>query len=80
MTAGAQLSGPLSETITVAGTRLQHWIGGDPGGQPVILWHGFLSTAYAWHAVAPVLAQSSLSVLVPDMRGYGDSDKPESEC
>jgi pimeloyl-ACP methyl ester carboxylesterase len=77
MTAGAQLSGLRSETITVAGTRLHYWIGGDAGGQPVILWHGFLSTAYAWHAVAPVLAQSGLSVLVPDMRGYGDSDKPD---
>jgi pimeloyl-ACP methyl ester carboxylesterase len=42
----------------------------------VILWHGFLSTAYAWRDVAPALAKAGLSVLVPDMRGYGDSDKP----
>jgi pimeloyl-ACP methyl ester carboxylesterase len=42
----------------------------------VILWHGFLSTAYAWRDVAPALAKAGLAVLIPDMRGYGDSDKP----
>ena len=76
MTAGLPILGLRSETVTIAGTRLHYWIGGDPEGQPVILLHGFLSTGYAWRAVAPVLAQNGLSVLVPDMRGYGDSDKP----
>jgi pimeloyl-ACP methyl ester carboxylesterase len=42
----------------------------------VILWHGFLSTGFAWRDVAPALAKAGLSVLIPDMRGYGDSDKP----
>ena len=42
----------------------------------MILWHGFLSTAYAWRDVAPALAKAGLAVLIPDMRGYGDSDKP----
>ncbi len=40
-------------------------------------WHGFLSTAYGWRHVAPKLVDAGLSVLVPDMRGFGDSDKPE---
>lgn len=65
-----------SKTATIAGVRLHYWIGGDPSGQPVILWHGFLSTAYAWRDVAPALAKVGLAVLIPDMRGYGDSDKP----
>jgi pimeloyl-ACP methyl ester carboxylesterase len=76
MTAGLPIPGLRSETVTVDGIRLHYWIGGDPDGQPVILWHGFLSTAYAWHAVAPALAESGMAVLVPDMRGYGDSEKP----
>src|ERR1700722_13100903 len=54
-----------------------YWLGGDPHGQPVILWHGFLSTGYAWREVAPVLADAGLAVLIPDMRGFGDSDKPD---
>lgn len=72
----AQIPGFRSETTTVDGVCLHYWIGGDPAGQPVVLWHGFLSTSYAWRDVAPALAQGGLSVLVPDMRGFGDSDKP----
>jgi pimeloyl-ACP methyl ester carboxylesterase len=72
----AVIPGFESKTATVAGVRLHYWIGGDPRQQPVILWHGFLSTAYAWRDVAPALAQAGLAVLIPDMRGYGDSDKP----
>jgi pimeloyl-ACP methyl ester carboxylesterase len=56
--------------------KLHYWVGGDPNGQPVILWHGFLSTGFAWRDVAPALAAAGLCVLIPDMRGYGDSDKP----
>ena len=76
MTGGLPIAGLRSETVTVGGVRLHYWIGGDPAGQPVILWHGFLSTAYEWHKVAPALAEAGMAVLVPDMRGYGDSDKP----
>lgn len=72
----AAITGFRSETVAVDGVRLHCWVGGDLGGQPVMLWHGFLSTGYAWRAVAPALAAAGLSVLVPDMRGFGDSDKP----
>ncbi len=74
--AAAPIAEFRSETATVGDVRLHYWIGGEPGGQPVVLWHGFLSTGYAWREVAPALAKAGLSVLVPDMRGYGDSDKP----
>ncbi len=65
-----------SETATVNGMRLHYWIGGNPNGRPVLLWHGFLGTAHSWHKVTPLLAEAGYAVLVPDMRGYGDSDKP----
>jgi pimeloyl-ACP methyl ester carboxylesterase len=51
-------------------------LGGDPDGTPVLLWHGFLGTSYSWHKVMPLLVEAGYRVLVPDMRGYGDSDKP----
>lgn len=76
-TARAPIAGFTSHSTDVDGVRLHHWIGGDPQGPPVVLWHGFLGTAYVWRKVAPVLAAAGLSVLIPDMRGYGDSDKPE---
>ena len=65
-----------SETAVIDGVRIHYWIGGNPNGIPVLLWHGFLGTAYTWHKVMPLLAAAGFSVLVPDMRGYGDSDKP----
>jgi len=72
----ATIAGFKSRTTTIAGVRLHYWIGGDRTGEPVILWHGFLSTSYAWREVAPALAEAGMAVLIPDMRGYGDSDKP----
>ena len=72
----ATITGFASKSATIAGIRLHYWTGGNPEGPAVILWHGFLSTAYAWREVAPALAKAGLSVLIPDMRGYGDSDKP----
>jgi pimeloyl-ACP methyl ester carboxylesterase len=65
-----------SEIAVVNGIRLHYWVGGNPHGKPVLLWHGFLATAYSWYKVMPLLAEAGYSVLVPDMRGYGDSDKP----
>jgi pimeloyl-ACP methyl ester carboxylesterase len=66
-----------SEMRDIGGVRLHAWMGGAPAGPPVVLWHGFLSTSYAWHKVAPRLAEAGLSVLVPDLLGFGDSAKPE---
>ncbi len=77
MQPAATIQGFRSETVAVNGVRLHYWLGGDPQGQPIVLWHGFLSTGYAWRKVAPALASVGLAVLVPDMRGFGDSDKPD---
>lgn len=68
--------GFTSNTVSVNGVDLHYLVGGNPSGPPVILWHGFLSTSYAWRKVMPALANAGLAILVPDMRGYGDSDKP----
>ena len=80
VTGGRPIAGLRSETVAVEGTRLHYWIGGQPDGQPVILWHGFLSTGYAWREVATALVGAGMAVLVPDMRGYGDSDKPDGDA
>ncbi len=72
----AAIEGFTEQTIEANGTRLSCRVGGDPGGPPVLLWHGFLGTSYTWRKVAPMLAARGCAVLVPDMRGYGDSDKP----
>lgn len=61
--------------IALSQTELFLRIGGD--GPPLFLLHGYPQTHVMWHAVAPVLAQR-FTVICPDLRGYGDSGKPES--
>ena len=51
-------------------------IGGS--GPPLLLLHGYPQSHVMWHKVAPVLAQH-FTVVAGDLRGYGDSDKPESD-
>jgi pimeloyl-ACP methyl ester carboxylesterase len=73
----APIDGFTSDTASLGGVRLHYLLGGNPSGPPVLLWHGFLSTSQEWRKVMPALAEAGYAVLVPDMRGYGDSDKPE---
>jgi len=42
-----------------------------------LLLHGYPQTGAMWHAVAPALAEDR-TVVVPDLRGYGASSKPET--
>jgi haloacetate dehalogenase len=48
-------------------------------GPPLLLLHGYPQTHVMWHKVAPALAES-FTVVCPDLRGYGDSMKPESDA
>jgi pimeloyl-ACP methyl ester carboxylesterase len=45
-------------------------------GRPVLLLHGFPDTGRLWRGQVPALADAGFRVIVPDMRGYGRSDKP----
>jgi len=62
-------------TVTANGIR-QHYVEAGEGA-PVVLLHGFPETHYAWRHQIPVLAQH-YRVIAPDLRGYGDTDKPAS--
>ena len=44
-------------------------------GAPLLLLHGHPQTQAMWHRVAPQLAQK-FQVVLMDLRGYGDSDRP----
>ena len=44
-------------------------------GPPVLLLHGYPQTHVEWHKIASALA-AEFTVVAPDLRGYGDSDKP----
>jgi len=45
-------------------------------GPPVLLLHGYPQTHACWHAVAPRLVAAGFTVVLADLRGYGDSSKP----
>lgn len=52
-------------------------IGGS--GPPLLLLHGHPQTHAMWHLVAPALAQR-FTVVMMDLRGYGDSIRPASDA
>ena len=61
--------------VTVAdGVALNVSVGGT--GSPVVLLHGFPQTHLMWRHVAADLAADH-TVISPDLRGYGASDKPD---
>lgn len=59
--------------VRANGIRVNAWAGGE--GPPVLLLHGYPQTAQMWRKVAPALL-AEFTVVCPDLRGYGDSDKP----
>lgn len=63
--------------MAVDGVEIAFVAGGD--GPPVVLLHGYPQTKAMWAQVAPVLAQR-YRVVVADLRGYGDSAKPDPEA
>mgnify|MGYP000163750186 CR=1 FL=1 len=63
----------ISRQLDVNGIRINMRVGGS--GPPLLLLHGHPQTHAIWHRVAPQLAQSHTLVMA-DLRGYGDSSKP----
>jgi haloalkane dehalogenase len=58
----------------VDGLRLAHIDEGD--GAPVVMWHGEPTWSFLWrHVAAPVL-EAGHRVVLPDLAGFGRSDKP----
>jgi haloacetate dehalogenase len=59
--------------IKVNGVSINLVHGG--AGPPLLLLHGYPQTHVEWHKIAPKLADH-YTVVAPDLRGYGDSEKP----
>jgi pimeloyl-ACP methyl ester carboxylesterase len=46
-------------------------------GMPVLLLHGFPDSSHVWRHQVPALVGAGFRAIVPDLRGYGESDRPE---
>jgi haloacetate dehalogenase len=63
-----------SFTIPANGVAIHGVRGGS--GAPLLLLHGYPQTHVIWHKIAPRLAEH-FTVIATDLRGYGDSGKPD---
>ncbi len=45
-------------------------------GKPILLLHGYPQTHMMWYKLAPRLVAENYTVVMTDLRGYGDSEKP----
>lgn len=62
-------------TVNVNNVDIHYVIGGQ--GEPLVLLHGFGQNWYMWNRLLPELSKH-FTVIAPDLRGVGESEKPES--
>jgi len=62
--------------VNVDGVGIEYEVTG--AGRPVILLHGFPDSGRLWRHQVPALAGAGFQVVVPDLRGYGRSGKPQA--
>jgi pimeloyl-ACP methyl ester carboxylesterase len=60
--------------IDADGTGIEVEVEGE--GRPVVLLHGFPDSGRLWRHIVPGLVDAGYQCIVPDLRGYGGSDKP----
>jgi len=70
------LSGVENHQVTVAGHRMHYETEGPADGRVVVLVHGLGSRAEDWRNLAPYLSKAGFRVYLPDLIGYGRSEKP----
>ena len=62
--------------VEVEGAGIEYQVTGR--GRPVALLHGFPDTGRLWRHQVPALTEAGFQVIVPDLRGYGRSSKPDA--
>jgi pimeloyl-ACP methyl ester carboxylesterase len=73
------LNAPNFATFSHQGLKLAYFDEGDPSGAPVLLIHGFASTAnvnWVYPGWLKTLGEAGYRVIALDNRGHGESDKP----
>jgi haloacetate dehalogenase len=73
----ALLPGFEYHSVDVSGVTVNCAVKGE--GPPLLLLHGYPENHLMWHRVAPALAEDH-TVVLADLRGYGDSGKPAPDA
>jgi haloacetate dehalogenase len=73
--------GFVQERVRVGDLQLnvRHNLAAASGRPPLLLLHGFPQTHAMWHRLVPLIG-GRFAIVAPDLRGYGDSDKPASDA
>ena len=72
------LHGVRHHWVQIDGRRVHYEVEGPANGKPILLVHGLGGRAENWRDLAPYLARAGYCVYMPDLIGYGRSDKPQS--
>jgi pimeloyl-ACP methyl ester carboxylesterase len=70
------LAGAHSDSVTVGGHRIHYYVMGPAGGPPVVLVHGLGGRCEDWRNLAPYIVRAGFHVYMPDLPGFGRSDRP----
>lgn len=70
------LTGVENGQVTVEGHRMHYLAEGPAGGPVVVLVHGLGGRAEDWSNLAPYLVRAGFRVYMPDLFGFGRSEKP----
>jgi pimeloyl-ACP methyl ester carboxylesterase len=71
------LAGVQSREVTIDGHRVHYEAEGPAAGPVVVLVHGLGGRAEDWRHLAPYIAKAGFRVYLPDLIGYGRSEKPK---
>jgi len=70
------LTGVHNSYVTIDGIRMHYLVAGPENGKPVVLVHGLGGRAEDWRNLAPRLARAGYRVYMPDLPGFGRSERP----
>jgi len=70
------MAGIVHRTVETTGIRMH--VAEQGSGPLVLLCHGFPESWYSWRHQLPALAAAGYRAVAPDMRGYGQTDRPEA--
>ena len=69
-----RIDGIRESEVDAGGLRMHVVEAGPPDGDPVLVLHGWPQNWYQWRHQIPALAGAGYRVIVPDLRGFGQTE------